>query len=178
MDKLEDFIRKNRSDFDFREPSPWVWKGIRAQIGNRRRSILWWSAAASVIVLLGISALFLYPWPGRGNVSRREEIIMKRNPQLMETEFYYNNLVKTLSNEAKPLLVGYPDLRKELNSDMSRIDSLCAEIKKDLRDNVSNQQVIEALINNYRIKTEILQEMLEMLKQEQNSQEKPKSHEI
>jgi hypothetical protein len=178
MDKLEDFIRNNRGEIDYREPSPRVWKGIRKNTRRQGKSITIWSAAASVLILIGTSLILLLSKADKRHVSGSEASIMKNNPQLLETEFYYNNMAKTLYNEASPMLVGYPDLKIELNADMAQIDSLCADIKKDLRDNVSNQQVIEALIKNYRIKTEILQEMLNLLRQEQNPPEKPKSHEL
>jgi len=38
--------------------------------------------------------------------------------------------------------------------------------------------VIEALIQNYRIKLQILEEMLSMLKQNENKKDKPDSHEL
>lgn len=178
MDKLEDYIRNNRNSLDLREPSPKVWNRIQAKLVIRRKPVFIWTAAASLVLVTGIAAAFIYFGGSKRNMARQDEIILRRNPQLRETEYYYNNLVKSLSDEANPLLVGYPDLRKELSSDMARIDSICADIKKDLRDNVSNQQVIQALINNYRIKTEILQEMLDLLREEQKPKEKPVSHEI
>ena len=91
---------------------------------------------------------------------------------------YYNTLVKTLYREAGPLLTGQPELSRELDSDMAQIDSICVDIRKDLKDNVANQEVIEALIQNYRIKLQILEDMLVMLKQNENKQEKPGSHEL
>jgi hypothetical protein len=178
MDKLEDFIRNNREEMDYRDPSPKVWKEIRKKTGRKGKSITTWTAAASVLILIGTSLILLLSKGDKVHGSGSEALLMKNNPQLLETEFYYNNMIKTLYNEASPMLVVYPDLKKELNDDMAQIDSLCADIKKDLRDNVSNQQVIEALIKNYRIKTEILQEMLDLLRQEQNPPEKPKSHEL
>ena len=35
-DKLKDFIRNNRDEFDNREPSDRVWKGIEKEIGDKR----------------------------------------------------------------------------------------------------------------------------------------------
>jgi hypothetical protein len=97
---------------------------------------------------------------------------MKVNPDLEETEIYYNNLVNNLYSEATPLLAGYPDIEKELISDLSQLDSICTDIKKDLKDNVANQEVIEALINNYRIKIHILEDMLNTLKEDENNLQK------
>jgi hypothetical protein len=178
MDKLEDFIRNNPGKMDLHDPSPEVWNRIRKGLHNKTWSIILISVAASIVILTGLAILFHLSGNNNDYSTRNESRILKNNPQLIETEFYYNNMVKILYNEASPMLTGYPDIKKELNDDMSQIDSICTDIKKDLKDNVSNQQVIEALIKNYRIKIQILQEMLDLMKQEQDSPEKTKSHEL
>jgi hypothetical protein len=179
MEKLEDFIRKNREGIDDQYPSPEVWKGIRRDLLSRRPVILKRLAAAAVIIVVITAAIYHYTNENKdGFMNQRESSLMKNNPQLKETEFYYNNLVNSLYNEALPLLAGYPDLRNEFLSDMSQIDSICTDIKKDLKDNVSNQEVIEALIKNYRIKIQILEEMLDLLKQNENKPVKSDTHEL
>jgi hypothetical protein len=47
-----------------------------------------------------------------------------------------------------------------------------------LKDNISNQNVVEALIQNYRIKIHILEDMLTVLKENDTIPEKMKSHEL
>lgn len=166
MDRLEEYIRKNRKDLDKYNPSPDVWKGIRKNMHNGRHELIRWFSAAAMIVVILATAVFFYVGKDRG----------KTNPELVESEIYYNNLVNNLYNEATPLLTGYPDIERELLSDLSQLDSICKDIKKDLRDNVDNQEVIEALINNYRIKTHILEDMLDVLKQNENTSEKNKDN--
>ena len=94
-------------------------------------------------------------------MSSNDSIMTQENPQLKETEIYYNNLVNSLYREATPLLTGNPEIKKELTTDISHLDSICIEIKKDLKDNVANQEVVEALIQNYRIKIRLLEDMLD-----------------
>jgi hypothetical protein len=179
MENLEDFIRKNREGFDNHDLSPEVWKGIRRSLLIRRPAFFKRLAAAAVILVIVTSAIFHYSRENRnGSTNPRETLLMKNNPQLKETEFYYNNLINALYKEATPLLDGYPDIKKEFLGDMSQIDSICTDIKNDLKDNVSNQEVIEALIKNYRIKIQILEEMLDLLKQNENKPVKSDSHEL
>jgi 3-hydroxyacyl-CoA dehydrogenase len=47
---------------------------------------------------------------------------------------------------------------------MSELDSLYSALKADLKDNVANQEVIEAIIENYRLRIAILEELLAELK--------------
>jgi hypothetical protein len=180
MDRLEEHIKKNRVDLDIYDPSPMLWNEISKSIkGKRSARIKWLSAAAMIIVIFTTAALF-YVGESRKKMAllskNSEVLIMEANLQLQETETYYNNQVNYLYSEAKPLLAGHPDINKELLSDMSQIDSLCAEIKNDLKDNIANQEVIEALINNYRIKIKILKDMLDLLKQDENEPQKNINH--
>lgn len=176
MDRLEEYIRKNRDGLDRYEPGPEVWKGIRRNIRKSRLVILVrLSAAAIIAVVLGTSILFYVQRERENYVLTRKDAVtrmMKNNPELIESEIYYNTLINDLYNKAAPLLTGFPDLEKELLDDMSHLDSILADIKDDLRDNIDNQDVIEAMITNYRIKTRILEDLLEVLKSDENNPEK------
>jgi hypothetical protein len=106
------------------------------------------------------------------------QTMIKASTQLKEAELYYNSLANSLYREATPLLTRNPEIEKELSIDISQIDSICSEIKKDLKDNVANQDVIEALIQNYRIKIKLLEDMLKILKENEENPEKNNSHEL
>jgi hypothetical protein len=182
MDRLEEYIRKNREDLDKYDPSPDVWKGIRKNSRSGRREIIMWLSAAAMIIVIFATAVLFYVARERENyiLSKKDAgiFIMKTNPELIESEIYYNNLINELYNEETPLLTKYPDIEKELFNDMSQLDSICADIKGDLKDNIDNQEVIEALITNYRIKTRILEDMLDVLRQNENKPEKNKYNAI
>ncbi|MDQ1332330.1 MAG: hypothetical protein QG576_364 [Bacteroidota bacterium] len=179
MDKLEEYIRKNREEIDSYSPSPEVWKGISKNMRSGKLKLTkWLSAAAMIVVILTTSVLF-YKTEWKKNIFLTRDadaLILKTNPQFMEAEIYYNSLFNSLYSEATPLLTAQPEIKKELFSDLSHLDSLCADIKKDLKDNVDNQDVIEALIKNYRTKTEILEDMLDLLKQNETDPLKNNSH--
>jgi hypothetical protein len=180
MDRLEEHIRENREELDKYSLSPDVWKGIAKALHKSRTEIMrWFSAAAMIIVIFSTAALFYVAEYkrnyGYGN-DNTDAMLMKAAPQLKETEIYYNNIVNNLYTEATPLLTEYPDVEKELINDLSQLDSICADIRQDLKDNVSNQAVIEALINNYRTKIHVLEDMLEILRQNENTKEENDDH--
>jgi hypothetical protein len=182
MDKLEEYIRRNREDLDKYSPRTYNWKRIRKGVKKEQfRNRQWLSIAAMFVVILGTAiALFrpVYRWSNSEKPKNRDEKFALADPQLKETEVYYNNLVNSLYKEAAPMLTKNPEIKKELNADLSQLDSICTDIKKDLRDNISNQDVIEALIRNYRIKIHILEDMLTVLKEHENNPEKKKRYEL
>jgi hypothetical protein len=182
MNKLEEHIRKNREELDRYTPSSRVWKRIRRKIKTEKTPVRkWLSIAAMFIVILGTALVFIKfggSRSDRGLLKNSDGNVSSQNTQLKETEIYYNNLVNSIYTEAKPLLTANPEIQKELITDFSHLDSICADIKKDLKDNVANQEVIEALIQNYRIKIQLLEDMLTVLKENENIPEKKKNHEL
>lgn len=176
MDNLEKFIRNNRNDLDRYDPSPEIWERIRKDTGNRK-IVLWkWSAAAAVaVIVIGIGFIF---YTRLQNNNLQIEASNSYQQQLGETEFFYNSMINSLYEEAKPLLTKNPDIEKELRADMDHIDRMCSEIKKDLKDNVANQEVIEALIQNYKIKILLLEDMLSKMKESEKEPEKRNPNEL
>ena len=178
MDNLEKFIRNNRNDLDRYDPSPEIWSGIREKTGERKKILrAWLSAAATITIVFGIS-LFAYIIYLKNSHQREAGNLYQQ--EFKETEYFYNTMVNSLYQEAKPLLTDHPDMEKELKVDLEHIDKICSEIKRDLNDNVDNQEVIEALIRNYKIKIQLLEEMLTTLKENENENntEKRKTNEL
>jgi hypothetical protein len=181
MDKLEEHIRRNREELDRYTPPAGIWRRVRKELKKEKSTAKQWlSIAAMIVVILGTALVLFRPefrWSD-SNKENNNEQFTQLTPQLKETEIYYNNLVNSLYTEATPLLTNNPEIKKELNSDLSQLDSICSDLKKDLNDNISNQDVVEALVQNYRIKIRILEDMLKVLKENENNPEKKKNHEL
>jgi cytoskeletal protein RodZ len=179
MGNLEEQIRKNREDLDRYTPPEGTWRKIEKELKkDKRLNRQWISIAAMVVVIFGTAVVLFRPVYRWTDNKKNIDNVTAENPQLKETEIYYNNLVNTLYKEATPLLTNNPEAKKELNTDLSHLDSICIDLKKDLKDNISNQEVVEALIRNYRIKIQILEEMVTVLKENENSTEKKNRHEL
>jgi hypothetical protein len=181
MDSLEEHIMKHREELDRHKPPRGAWTRIRKELKNDRFYLVKrLSIAAMIAVILGSAALLVKPLTiaRKTDPAKNYQLYARLNPQLRETEIYYNNLANTLYKEVTPMLARNPEIEKELFADISHIDSICTEIKKDLKDNVANQDVIEALIRNYRIKIRILEDMLEVLNESEGKPKKSDNHEL
>jgi hypothetical protein len=182
MDKLEEYIKKNREDLDRYKPSTEIWKKVRSSLHKEKIPALRWVSYAAIVVIISGTTLFLLR-PGNSgliikkNVNTETDLTIS-NSNFRETEVYYAKMVNVLYREVTPLLSSEPELKEELNTDISQIDSICIDIKKDLKDNIANKEVIEALIQNYRKKIELLEEMIEILQEAENETEKNRSYEL
>jgi len=168
MDELEKFIKENRDKLDIYNPPRSVWKKIRRETGVR--TYHWQAAAAIALLITGLSALYLIIKTQKTNM----QSLSKK--ELNEAVVFYSVRYTELFNKAKPLLNKQPDLREELNNDMERLDSIMSLTRKDLKDRVANSEVIEALIQNYRTRILILEDMLDILKETENENGKNKDH--
>ena len=171
-DRLEDFVRDNRKDFDIFEARPELWEGIEKKVVHKKviRWRLYISRAAAVAAIFIASFLVQhYFFGGRTNPKGAVSNVDINIPELKEAEVYYTGMINEKMQEVKPLLKEYPSMQKELDTDFYELDSVYYSLKNDLKDNVANHEVIEAMIQNYRMKISILEDMLRFLEQQNES---------
>jgi hypothetical protein len=165
-DRLEEFVRGHSQEFDIHEPDPALWGKIEKTITPKK--INPWkyyiSRAAIIIFLIGGSLIGQRMWMKNGhNLAKKETEVELNIPELTEAEMYYTGMINEKMEEVKPLLLEHPSLQTELNTDMSELDSVYRSLKNDLKDDIANQEVIEAMIQNYRLRISILEDMLQFL---------------
>ena len=168
-DRLEDFVRQHREEFDLREPDPSVWLKINpanAPVVKEKRPLRWLRVAAAIAVIFAGSSAGIYFLTGGNNEADlySQELYM----EMQETEAFYTMMVSDRYEELKPFLASNPVANEMLSADMEELDEVYHELKNDLKDNISNPEVIEAMVLNYRIKLEILEDLLNQLKEKEN----------
>lgn len=174
MDELERHIRDNREEMDIHEPDPALWNRIEQRLPGRDRQLrrlLWRAAVVLIIAGTAVTAVV--------SVNRMQERI--NDPQaavVRETYYYYDSQIKMLYEEAEPLLTANPEIDAELRLGMDELDSLTAGIIRDLNDNIASSEVLEALVRNYRLRIELLEEMLQLMKENEEGTEKTGEHEL
>ncbi|MFH2144097.1 MAG: hypothetical protein ABIJ97_16850 [Bacteroidota bacterium] len=184
-DRLEDFINQNREDFDAYEPEYHIWDKIQLNEGHKmhRRittaKIIWRAAAVITIFVL---SYFVHDFISgkNNNNSGTVEIYAIGNcnipDEVAETESYYINQVNVKLNELNDFEMSDPEIRKVVEDDFNELDNIYLELKNDLCEDVDNEEVLDAMIQNYRTKLQILEEILYKLKEIKN-QENNNNHE-
>jgi hypothetical protein len=170
-DKLEQFMLDNRSDFDDLAPSADSWKQIKANVRPIRR-INWTArlvrvAAAVVIFVSGyifIDYTFNKNYGSERLAGQNGMEIYENIPVLLEARAYYSGQISNMEAEVYRISGADSPLRAEIDIEFEELDRVFTELKADLKDNAANEEVIEAMIQNYRIKLQILEEILLQLK--------------
>ncbi len=168
-DSLEDFVRQHREEFDLREPDPSIWLKINpanVPVVKEKKPMRWLRVAAAIaLIFAGSSAGIYFLTGGNNDASRYSDALYM---EMQETEAYYTRMVSERYRELKPYLASDPMASDMLTADLEELDQVYLELKDDLKDNISNPEVIEAMVLNYSIKLEILEDLLNQLKEKEN----------
>jgi len=136
---------------------------------------------AAVVVIFVASYFFHDLMSRRGEHLAEKQVEIEADNEVLklldEAEAFYASRI----NEMKELVFQYamdnPGIEEELELELSQLDSVYTELRKDLKDNAANEQVVEAMIQNYRIKLEILEDILHQLKKNEENMN-VETHEI
>ena len=170
-DKLEKFIRDNRSALDDKVPGEKVWDNISSELfeaENKKPTTfsVYWKAAA--IFFFALSAYLLVqlnrtdPAESAGN-DLASNIIQEFNT----TEAYYLTEISTLKSSMVDYVTVDPELSENFIQDIETLDNQYQSLKIELSEN-SNENVINALILNLQMRLEILNQQLNILKNLEN----------
>ncbi len=79
--------------------------------------------------------------------------------ELNELSSYYTLKINKEKNDIFVLASNNPEVKTEINNEFDQLDKAYKELQKDLKENIDNNLVIDAMIQNYRMKLEVLEYM-------------------
>ncbi|MDD5571749.1 MAG: hypothetical protein PHD97_11435 [Bacteroidales bacterium] len=98
----------------------------------------------------------------KNNIKHKKNIkkqVNFENKELAEASAYYTDMIQKKKDEVFKCTSDNPDVKKEINNEFGQLDKAFKELQNDLKENVDNSQVIDAMIQNYRMKLEVLEYM-------------------
>lgn len=155
LDNLKDHIDNTREDFEiYPFDSEKEWGGVSKKLAPVQKKDPWklTGIAACFALILGCTIFFMNP-------------ASQSNDEIAELERYYNGEINQRITLVKSQIKD-----DRILEDLNTMDRAFAELKADLKDNVDNQEVISAMMENYQLKLRILEEIIKELEKE-NSEE-------
>ncbi|MBM3420252.1 MAG: hypothetical protein FJY11_03865 [Bacteroidetes bacterium] len=173
MKDIEEIIRQNRHFFDDAEPSMGHIERFRAKLEVRfatRRKINigpYLLRAAAVTLLLTLSSL--WTWEHFIRPESRRMTLSQVSPQYREVESYYVSQVNMLQVEILNIAALAGDEQKRmLDEEIRNMDVSFRELQKELKTNPNDERVINAMIEHYQTKVEVMSFILNQLKEIRN----------
>ena len=174
MKTIDELIRSNRDFFEDAEPSNGHFERferkleIRFGTGTVKRSIVPYLLKAAVVTLL-VTLSSLWTWDTFINPGRNKMTLSDVSPQYREVENYYIHQVNMMESELGSItLANDPEHNEMLKNEMKSMDSVYVQLQKDLKSNPDDERIINAMIEHYQTKVEVMSYILNQLKDLRN----------
>ena len=148
-DQFKKFVEENRSEFEsHQEDYQDMWNQIEQGLDSQNRRY-WpgWIKVAAAVLLIAVT----------GWAVVRVQIYEDLPMELYETEQHYYNIISVRLEQVQAHQAEVDALIWE---DLDLLDRAYAELKRDLREQVDQEEVAQAMIQNQRAKLEILEQVL------------------
>jgi len=171
MDKFEKHIRENHKSFDAVKANRMkMWDKIEGRIKKKeaKRIPLWkrasTRAAVAILIVVGIGFTFL-----KFNSNQNSFALNgAQDEQLMEINGHYDQIM----NAKIQLIKNNPNLstndKNEFISFVKELDTEYEELKNEMEKDLDNQKVLEAIIENYRKRIQLMESFLNRLNKTKN----------
>jgi len=167
MDDFERHIMENRDQFNERKPNKAkMWAAIENELDNdvaitKKVIPLWrtpmFKVAASIVLVIGILSIISL------SIFTQPEPMNYTNKELQEIDMHYQAIVNYQVQLVKNNEHLSPLDTDEFLQFMDELDEEYKHLTKDLTDNLDNEAVLEAIIQNYKKRIEIIENLLKQI---------------
>jgi hypothetical protein len=174
MKNIEEIIRNNKEFFNGAEPSEGHFerftRKLEIRFGDKtiKRSIVPYLLKAAVVTLL-VTLSSLWTWDHFIRSDRNKMTLGDVSPQYKEVENYYVHQVNLMESELVDIdLKNSPEQKQILMSEMRSMDSVYVQLQKELKANPNDERIINAMIEHYQTKLEVMSYIVSQLKAMRN----------
>ncbi len=183
MKNIDEIIRNNKDFFEDSEPSNGHFERFNRKLEMRfqakvvKRSIGPYLLRAAVVTLL-VTLSSLWTWdhfirPGSSRMTLGDV-----SPQYKEVENYYIHQVNLMESEIGTVeITNSPEQKEMLMKEMKTMDSTYVSLQKELKANPNDERIINAMIEHYQTKVEVMSYIVNQLKAIRNENENSKDNE-
>jgi hypothetical protein len=179
--RLEKFVQENREAFDSEEPRPQLWRDLQAKVAENKKddrvfhlSFLRWTAAAAILIMIAGTFYYIFQNPSGPGIAGTEtpsstvtpdQVLDELNPTYAKEVYHFTQLIELKQNELKQIEKEHPELYRQFVKDINRLDSSYQALKTELPKNANRELLLEAMIQNLKLQTELLNQQLSIIKQ-------------
>ncbi len=185
MSDFEKIINKNRDAYDSDEPADGHFERFQSKLSSLHKEIdeekikvlqflykHWWKLAAAIIILIGFGFLFFDEFYNKAgtNSAQSTEIIL--SPELKEVGIYYSSITDERFDMINRLVSDSMEgmkIKEMVDIELSELNENYGELLQEYKNNPDDDRIINAIINNYRIRADILDNIIKKLNELKNN---------
>lgn len=170
MKNIDEIIKRNKDFFEGNEPMDghlerFSWKlEKRLHSKTTKRSIVPYLLRAAVVTVL-VTLSSLWTWDKFIRQDNQRMTLSEVSPQYREVENYYVHQVSLMESELVNVdLKDNPEQKQMLSNEIKSMDSVYVQLQKDLKVNPNDERIINAMIEHYQTKLEVMSYIVNQLK--------------
>jgi hypothetical protein len=172
MSMLEEKIRKNRDLFEGAEPEEGHFDRFQSRLEElhpavpgkiSRSSGRMFRVAAVILVLIGISLAYYFLDPAM-NANRIQASALPQ--EIQEARMYYDKISKEKMQKINECAANSSEasyIQKIAGNEITLLDSSSVQLEQQLQNDKENKRLVNALIRNYKTKSDLLDDILNRL---------------
>jgi hypothetical protein len=165
---LEDFISQHRPDFEEHGPGPGVWAQLEKELmPPKKRTIIHqigrhWMKAAAVLVLV-VNSVVIYQFLQMKKAQHLENV----SPELQDAKMYYTSQIEERLKEIKSYPANVLGLDSTARKELELRNETYQVLETELIQNPGNERIKAAMVHYYQLKLDLLDKILDELKEKQ-----------
>jgi len=176
-DPLKNFVDENRDAFDSDNPGPEVFTKLQQKIkGNDQggkirslRSFRLIAAVAATVIILSASLYFILQKNNttttKGGLRNADNTTMIPDPVYAKQIDQYKQVIDFQQTELRKIETEHPELYRQFTDEIDQLDSAYRVLKTTLPENPNTEILLEAMIHNLQLQTELLNRQLLIIKE-------------
>ena len=185
QDKLEQFIQKNRDDFDDLEPPFGLFDQIEAHLDavekpapkeapQKAKKVpfykqKWIGVAAGILLPVMILSVVLSTVRSNGNNHTTEAagiasyMYSKEYVEMTETELYYKREIEQKEEKLKSLVAYNPLLTEVVDETLTDLSDSYAHLNNDFQMNLNSDEMMDAIVNHQRMRLQTIEDLISQI---------------
>jgi hypothetical protein len=178
-DYIEELIQNNLKELNDNEPLDGHFERFQEKLNKQNRkkktisiNLIWKVAAIVIFVFMAVNQAYIYFSPDK----QSEEVATNNtgfslasvSPEYKEVEFYYTNAISVGMNQWNKLEAGgfISETEKEMmNTELAEFEVRFKNLQTDLAANPNDERVINAMLEYYQAKLEIINMIVNKLQE-------------
>ncbi len=164
MKKIENIADRFRDVFDSEEPSSNHLENFAGKLrmySSKRKNTRLFYRYSIVVATAAAALLLLLPlYMKRTQPIEDVAVAGQLPPEIRELEHYYEHIIQPEMNMLQASISECPSRRKEAQNCMNELNKSLRDIQKDLEENPGDELVINAMVNHYQIRIEVVNQLI------------------
>lgn len=170
-DELEKYIQKHKQELDTHEPPAGLWDQIEKELAPQKEEVAVISIRRSYLLraVAGIALLaaLAFGWYQFQPTQPDPGMTTTTNPnypaEFAEVEVYYASMIEKNRRQLDAFKSEDLGVDKEFFNQVDELDQMYKELKKELARSNNQELVLQAMLSNLMMQTEVLTQQLKIL---------------